>query len=243
MFELQMKEFENYFKKFDIKDENILRKYNHSIRVMEYSIEIAKSLSLSEKMVKIVGISGLLHDIGRFEQWKKYKTYSDLQSIDHGKLGVKILNHNNYIKNYISDEKYINTVLNAVSQHNKYKISDKLSFNDEIVCKIIRDADKLDLLKNQEKIVKPNIIFHKEILENIDNQQCCLNKLQYNEADKIIQQICFIYDINFQYSLSYIEKENILNNKLQLLKNNCPENVNLDEIEQKLTKYLIQMIN
>ena len=243
MLEVQKNEFKKYFENFDTTNENILRKYNHSIRVMEYSLEIAKSLNLPIKMIEIIGIAGLLHDIGRFEQWKKYETYSDLHSIDHGKLGVEILKHNNYIKNYIFDDKYINIIYSAVYEHNKYKISDSLSFNEEIVCKIIRDADKLDILETQGNSIKSNVIFHKEILENIYNKQCCISRKQDNEADNIIKQICFIYDINFQYSFKYIKSKNILNNKLQLLKNNCPKNINLDDIEHKLIEYLIQRID
>lgn len=242
MLEVQKNEFKNYFENFDTTNENILRKYNHSIRVMEYSLEIAKSLNLSEIIIEIIGIAGLLHDIGRFEQWKKYGTYSDLNSIDHGKLGVDILKHNNYIKNFIFDDKYINYIYSAVFEHNKYKISSNLSFNEEIVCKIIRDADKLDLLKTQGNSINSNVIFHPEILENIYNKQCCINTKQDNEADRIIKQVCFIFDINFQYSLKYIINENILNNKLQLLKNNCPENINLDDIEGELNNYLIKRI-
>ena len=242
MLEVQKNEFKKYFENFDTTNDNILRKYNHSIRVMEYSLEIAKSLNLPIKMIEIIGIAGLLHDIGRFEQWNKYETYSDLHSIDHGKLGVEILKHNNYIKNYMFDDKYINIIYSAVYEHNKYKISDNLSFNEEIVCKIIRDADKLDILKTQGNSIKPNVIFHHEVLKNIYNKQCCISRKEDNEADKIIKHICFIYDINFQYSLKYIKDENILNNKLQLLKNNCPENINLDDIENELNNYLIKRL-
>ena len=36
--------FRNYVNKFDINDENILRKYNHSLSVMQNAKEIAISL-------------------------------------------------------------------------------------------------------------------------------------------------------------------------------------------------------
>ena len=39
--------FKNYVNKFDINDENILRKYNHSLSVMQNAKEIAISLKLS----------------------------------------------------------------------------------------------------------------------------------------------------------------------------------------------------
>lgn len=243
MLELQMNEFKEYFENFDTTNENILRKYTHSIRVMEYSLEIAKSLNLPEIMIEIVGIAGLLHDIGRFEQWKKYETYSDLHSIDHGKLGVEILKHNNYIKKYVFDDNYVNTIYSAVYEHNKYKISNNLSFNEEIVCKIIKDADKLDILETQCNSVKSNVILHQEILENIYKKQLCINRKENNEADNVIKQICFIYDINFQYSLQYIKDKNIINNKLELIKNHTSENVNFSKIKIYLNDYLNSRIN
>ena len=243
MLEIQKNEFEKYFKKFDTENENIIRKYNHSIRVMGYSIEIAKSLNLSRKMIETIGIAGLLHDIGRFKQWEKYNTSSDISSINHAELGVEILKNNNYIKKYVFDDEYINMVYKAVYEHNKYKISNNLSFDEEIVCKIIRDADKLDLLESQGNSIKTDEVFHQEFLENIYKKQCCAHKAQENEADSIIKQICFIYDINFQYSLKYIKNKNILSNKIDLLKNNCPKNINLDDVEIELTNYLNNRIN
>ena len=107
MLKKQKIEFRKYFEKFDVKNENILRKYNHSLKVMDNAIEIAKTLNLSDEMLEIVGVAGLLHDIGRCEQMRKYNTYVDINSIDHAKLGVEILKKNDYIKRYLIDNKYI----------------------------------------------------------------------------------------------------------------------------------------
>lgn len=239
MLKIQKNEFEKYFKRFNTEDENLLRKYYHSIRVMERSIKIASSLNLSNELIEIIGTAGLLHDIGRFEQWKNYGTYSDLSSVDHAELGVEILKRDNYIKNYISNENYVNIIYKAVYEHNKNKISENLSYDEEIFCKIIRDADKLDILETQGNSIQSDVICHRKYFENIYNKQCCVNSKDENEADKIIRMLCFIYDINFQYSIRYIKDRNIIHNKLQLLKNNCPEDIKLDDIEQELNNYLI----
>ena len=55
---------------------------------------------------------GLLHDIGRFEQLKRYNTFVDSKSIDHGLLGYEILKEDNYINKYI-DNKNKNIVLKS----------------------------------------------------------------------------------------------------------------------------------
>src|SRR5699024_106281 len=94
-------EFLQYTKKFDLNNPNIDRKVYHSIRVSRISKEIAKDLNLSDEEIDLAMLIGILHDIGRFEQFTVYKTYNDLKSIDHGRLGVDILTENNYIRKYI----------------------------------------------------------------------------------------------------------------------------------------------
>lgn len=242
MLDIQKNEFKKYFEKFDTKNENISRKYYHSIRVMNHAIEIAKTLNLSEGMIEIVGITGLLHDIGRFEQWKMYKTFSDLKSVNHAELGVEFLKRNSYIKKYVFNSDYEDIIFKAIFEHNRYKISESLNSNEEMVCKIIRDADKLDIMENQGNCVQPNIIFHEEILENICKKQCCVNSNFENDADKIIKIICFIYDINFQYSFRYVKEKDILGNKLRILECCCPSGVNLCDIEKNLHSYLNEKI-
>lgn len=68
-------EFEKYVLKFDLQNENIKMKKDHSYRVEKESYNIAKSLELNEEQVQIAKLVGLLHDIGRFEQITQYSTF------------------------------------------------------------------------------------------------------------------------------------------------------------------------
>ena len=81
-------EFIKYTNNYDAENPHIFRKIGHSIRVMEISREIAKSLNLTEEQVDLATLIGLLHDIARFEQMKRYGTFKDKLSVDHGDLGV-----------------------------------------------------------------------------------------------------------------------------------------------------------
>lgn len=47
MLEKEIEKFEKYVNNYNMEDENILRKYMHSFRVMKYSIEIAKGINLN----------------------------------------------------------------------------------------------------------------------------------------------------------------------------------------------------
>ena len=104
--EAAQKEFLNYTEQFDTTNIKISNKVSHSIRVMELSKNIAENLNLSKEEIEIATLIGLLHDIGRFEQQTKYQTYNDLKSVDHGDLGVKILEENNYIRKYNDKPEY-----------------------------------------------------------------------------------------------------------------------------------------
>lgn len=94
-----IEEFKKYSNKYDMTNKNIERKYYHSFRVMHESKYIAENLNLSQEQIDLATLIGLLHDIARFEQMKKYGTFNDVLSVDHGDLGAKILSENNFIRN------------------------------------------------------------------------------------------------------------------------------------------------
>ena len=139
-------ELKKYISNYDLNNPEITRKVGHSYRVAEISKRIAKSLNLEQEEIELAELIGLLHDIGRFEQQTIYKTYDDIYSIDHGELGVKILENNEYIRKYIENSQYDKIIKTAIFNHNKYEIEENLEQKTILFCKIIRDSDKLDIL-------------------------------------------------------------------------------------------------
>ena len=65
--------YTNPYKKYG---EKIDLKIHHTFRVQKLCIEIAKSQNLSNEDIELASTCGLLHDIGRFEKWKRYKSFS-----------------------------------------------------------------------------------------------------------------------------------------------------------------------
>ena len=123
-------EFLKYVDSFDLSNDNISRKKYHSIRVQNISKKIAESLNLDAEKINIALAVGILHDIGRFEQEKKFHTFDDLKSFDHGDYGAELLKDK--IRNFIDENKYDNIILNAIKYHNKLKLSENLT-EDEIL--------------------------------------------------------------------------------------------------------------
>ena len=103
-------------------------------------------LNLDKENIELAKLIGLLHDIGRFEQIKQYNTFSDKDSIDHGKLGVEILFKQGKIRNFIKSAKYDEIIKKAILNHNRKEIEKGLNPKELLHSKIIRDADKIDIL-------------------------------------------------------------------------------------------------
>ena len=112
--------FKNYVKNYDKSNPRIALKIAHTYRVSEFAKIISTDLKLSNEDIVLAELIGILHDIGRFEQVKRYDTFKDRISVDHAKLGVEILKENNFIYKFCDEEKYHNIILKAIENHNKY---------------------------------------------------------------------------------------------------------------------------
>lgn len=232
------KEFIRYSKNFDLKNKNIMKRFHHSFRVMEFATEIAKSLNLSEEDIKLATTIGLLHDIGRFEQWTEYETYCDSKSIDHADLGYKILITDDFINHFVEDEEEKKILLIAIKNHNKYKIEDGLSERALLMAKIIRDADKLDIMKEQGMITKNIDFINPKLLETFEKKELCYNELINDEVENILRMLSFVYDLNFKYSYEYLINNNIIQDKIHLISCYYDNEKLLKDLENKLLTYL-----
>ena len=87
------KYFDKFLKEnYDITDEKINRKLEHTYNVVENAKYLCKHLKLDKINTELAMIIALLHDIGRFDQAKIMKIFrEDITSFDHATLGVKIL--------------------------------------------------------------------------------------------------------------------------------------------------------
>lgn len=83
--------FAEYVRNYDPSDEKIKLKIDHTYRVAGLCQRIAESLGLSEPDVDIAWLLGMLHDIGRFEQIRRFGTFNDVQSVDHAEFGADLL--------------------------------------------------------------------------------------------------------------------------------------------------------
>jgi putative nucleotidyltransferase with HDIG domain len=241
-------EFLKYTENYDLKDDNIKRKQGHSLRVMNISNMLSKYIGLKEEQVELATLIGLLHDIGRFEQQTRFGTFRDIDSLDHGFLGVKILETNNYIRKFIEEDKYDEIIKKAIFNHNKYSIEQGLNDTELLYAKIIRDADKIDILyeaetifyKGQEDEIS-NSTIDKYIQEQIKSKCQIARKKGYipQGINNVMGPISFIYDINFKESFKTIKDKNYINNILDRFKfTNEETKEKVENIRTDINKYI-----
>ena len=206
------KEFVKFAETYDLSNIRINRKKYHSLRVTELSKTIAEKENFNEEEIEIATLIGLLHDIARFKQFTEYQTFEDAKSIDHGDVGVEILEKDNYIRKYIETEKYDRIIKLAIKNHNKFKIEDGLTEEENKFCKLIRDADKIDILAQRINFWDEETASSKlnpEVKKVFDEQKT-LQRSKYKKiehADKVIQYLGFIFDLNYKSSFKIIKEE------------------------------------
>lgn len=204
--------FDKYVSNYDMTDPDINYKYYHSYRVMDVCVLIATKLNLPEKDIHLAKIIGLLHDIGRFEQDKLYNSFKD-NKMDHGNYGVDILKENHILDYFNIDKEDYEVVSKAIKNHNKFKIEESLTERELLFSKIIRDADKLDILYalGQEKYKKILRQDEEEMSENLKksffNNQSGDVKDVKSHNDGLVITFSYIYDINFKETFEIIHKE------------------------------------
>jgi hypothetical protein len=139
--------FQEYVRQFSSHDpivqENMDLKADHTRGVCEAIRDIGRSLDLSEEDLCLAEASGLLHDIGRFEQYRRYRTFSDYRSENHAMLGVKVIQANRVLDGL--ELAAADIIVRVVGYHNRAG----LPVGEEERClfflKLLRDADKVDI--------------------------------------------------------------------------------------------------
>ena len=99
-------------------------------------------------------------------------------------------------------------------------MEDGLSEKEELFAKIIRDADKIDILfeavemfwQGNEEIVENSTITEDVIKQFNQNKLIKRRKKERteNSINKIITVIAFIFDLNFDISLKYVQENNYI---------------------------------
>lgn len=226
-------------------------KKEHILRVADNCVLLASSIGLNEELINLAYVIGICHDIGRFEQVRIYNTFSDSKTnMDHAAYSNKVLFEDGLIRKFILDDSYDEIIKKAVFNHNKSVIEENLTEEELLFAKLIRDADKLDILKVITIDKVKDIFWYEEFNGERINKKFIQKfyskeKLDYKEFDTNIDLIIafyeYIYDLNFKESYRIIlegKYYNKFNERLKVLYNSKELHQQLDYLLEHATSYL-----
>src|SRR5512147_794249 len=124
---------------------NIAIKRDHTYEVCRNALRIAHDLGLSEGEALLAEAVALLHDVGRFSQYRQYRTFDDSISVNHAALGVKVLLEERALQGLQERERDL--IVHAVALHNVFSLPEGLDGTTLLFARLIRDADKLDIMR------------------------------------------------------------------------------------------------
>lgn len=218
--------FTEYVRNYNPDDSQIRLKIVHTWKVVQAADEIANSLNLSPEQKRLVHLAALFHDIGRFEQVRRYHTFHDAKSVDHAALGAQILEQENFLDDLSGTQRQ--QVIEAVRVHSRFQIPDEDEGFQQTLDQIVRDADKIDIFRvsaiedpkdtsgaTLETIDQDRI--SPLVYEAICQNRSVLRKDRQSHLDFWISFLGFVCDLNFPASSRMVLEQQYWNTPLQTM--------------------------
>ena len=200
--------FMRYVFRFDSSDPKIALKVEHTLKVAELCDDIARSKDLAKPDVDLAWLCGLLHDIGRFEQVRRWNTFHDSPRADHAELGTVVLADVDgaRIGDFCSDAEWFDIVRAAVGLHSALRLPTDLDDRTRMFCEIVRDADKVDIIRvfanseSQSVLGLSPVEFHNGSISDtamagFEERRCLGPKDRSANLDGLLGVVCLTFEI------------------------------------------------
>lgn len=206
--------FSGYYETFspscdeDRKNFDVKRK--HTDAVCSNTLLISRDLELDDQRTLLAEAVALFHDVGRFPQYRQYKTFQDSISVNHAALGAKVLIENAVLRDLPDKEQDL--IVRAVTLHNVLAIPGDLDQDLLQQVRMIRDADKLDIWRicleyyAQPRSDRASAVglglpdvpeYSPAILTNLHQRKLVLLSSLKTLTDFKLLQLAWIFDVNF----------------------------------------------
>lgn len=203
---------------------NFALKEAHTYRVCDNMTRLASCLALDEGRLTLAEAIALFHDVGRFPQYKEYKTFNDSVSINHATLGAKVLLEHQALKRLAKSEQDL--IIRCVTLHNAFAVPRGLDEDTLLFTRLIRDADKLDIWKvfldyyampadQQPSAVSLGLPdtpgYSPEVLACLRRGLMVQLSTLTTLNDFKLLQLSWIYDLNFSASFAIVDERAYIN--------------------------------
>lgn len=271
--------FKKYTDNYDTSDEKIKLKVDHTYRVATLSERIARSLGLGDDDTNLAWLIGMLHDIGRFEQLKNYGTFSDAESIDHAHYGVELLFEGGFIEKFVgenaakdlkgtkdlkeiavkseNEEKEtkeiseLDILRTAIWNHSAYRVEEGLTDRVKMFCNIIRDADKIDILKvnydvtleviydvTTEELKNSGVT--DEVMKAFMEHHAVLRSLKKTPIDNLVGHAALVFELVYNESFKIVKEQGYIEKMLSYVSDNQDTVKKFEIMRNDMNKFLAE---
>ncbi|GAB6270755.1 MAG TPA: HD family phosphohydrolase [Syntrophaceae bacterium] len=243
---------QSFYSADPVVQEGLVLKEKHSFRVCDEILNIGRKMDLSKNNLRLAEVMALFHDIGRFEQFARHKTFVDKKSENHGQLGVKVLEQENALAALPADAREL--ILKSISYHNRLSVPEDESHICLYFSRLLRDADKLDIFHlvstyyyadgaERSAAIELDLPDTPEVSEEI---MACLSEgklisMQHLRSlnDFKLLQMAWVYDVNYSPTFQMIYERDYL----RKIRDTLPATEGIDRIYARLMSYLKENID
>ena len=215
--------FDSYVQTYNDIDEegfrNILLKVEHTRKVCEIMALLAAGEGLTAEEARIAAAVALLHDAGRFLQFRRWRTFRDSESDNHARLGIEVIREHGLLDGLHAEERTL--IEEAVRFHNLLALPLRFKSPTPLFIRLIRDADKLDIWRvfleyfRQADDQRPSAVtLGFPDLPGVT--QACVAELAAGRVIRLddvrvlndfkLLQISWVYDLNFSSSYKLLQQ-------------------------------------
>lgn len=249
-------EFKRYTDAYDISDDKVRLKVGHTYRVADNAEKIARSIELSEADVDLAWLIGMLHDIGRFEQLRRYNTFIDADSVDHAQFGADLLFEENLLTRFVDVEQDLSKMEQdeaileqAIRYHSMYRVPEGVSQRAQVFCDIIRDADKIDIYRVNVEFPLESVynttteelrsgVVSEEAFSDFKEHHAVLRKNRFSTVDHVLGHISLFFELVYPCSARLVLEAGYMDKLLHFESDNPQTMARFKEIRQEIAEYM-----
>ena len=123
-------------------------KAEHSRNVFSYACALAceeRIFNADRILARAQLLAALYHDLGRFPQYHRFRTFNDTASVNHARLSAHEVKCRGFLDRETSRVRRL--ALAGIVMHNRFAVPSGMNSDALVVIRAVRDTDKLDIMR------------------------------------------------------------------------------------------------
>ena len=179
-------------------------------------------------------------------------SYDD-KSVNHAHLGCEILFEEGRIRDYLDDDSEDELIRRAIYHHSDYRIPQDFDERTTMYCNILRDADKVDILKVNcdfplEEIYNAttkeirNGEITDAVLKAFSERHTILRSLKKTAVDNVPGHISLVFELVYDESVRQAVKQGYLDKMLAFESDNPDTQRKMKEVNRIMKEYISERL-